>query len=207
MTPKSDPYVTVHKRASEFLIADSDHGGYKGGYCFVCGARGWLDTEPGAVNGIRHTQGCPVGNALAPVVEPQSEPDPVPDTRLRCGRCYDVAPTLFSSKCRERPEDLAGQPIGQYHCPDCGAMVMAGIEHPKVCYRCADRKHPGFDMPPLLPVPDVSDTDLEIQIAVRRHLKDQMVGTLYPRILEDEISVLGARWDAVKTGVSGDSQS
>lgn len=27
------------------------------------------------------------------------------------------------------PQALAGQPIGQYHCPYCGAMVIAGIPH------------------------------------------------------------------------------
>jgi 5'-deoxynucleotidase YfbR-like HD superfamily hydrolase len=28
------------------------------------------------------------------------------------------------------PEQLKGQPIGQYHCPYCGDMVVAGIKHP-----------------------------------------------------------------------------
>lgn len=27
------------------------------------------------------------------------------------------------------PQQLAGAPIGQYHCPFCGAMVMAGLPH------------------------------------------------------------------------------
>lgn len=27
------------------------------------------------------------------------------------------------------PEQLVGAPIGQYHCPYCGAMVMAGVRH------------------------------------------------------------------------------
>lgn len=27
------------------------------------------------------------------------------------------------------PQRLTGVPIGQYHCPYCGAMVMAGMEH------------------------------------------------------------------------------
>lgn len=27
------------------------------------------------------------------------------------------------------PQMLAGKPIGQYHCPYCGAMVIAGIPH------------------------------------------------------------------------------
>lgn len=31
--------------------------------------------------------------------------------------------------CRERPELLAGRPVGQYHCPQCGCMVLAGMPH------------------------------------------------------------------------------
>lgn len=27
------------------------------------------------------------------------------------------------------PQQLLGAPIGQYHCPYCGAMVVAGISH------------------------------------------------------------------------------
>lgn len=27
------------------------------------------------------------------------------------------------------PPQLAGAPLGQYHCPYCGAMVMAGVDH------------------------------------------------------------------------------
>lgn len=65
-----------------------------------------------------------------------------------CGRCYDEFSTvghLESSRCNEKPERLLGQPIGQYHCPDCGAMVLAGVPHPTVCHRCATRTHPSFD--------------------------------------------------------------
>ena len=32
--------------------------------------------------------------------------------------------------CRHDPRTLAGAPIGMYHCPDCGVMVIAGFEHP-----------------------------------------------------------------------------
>lgn len=27
------------------------------------------------------------------------------------------------------PQQLTGAPLGQYHCPYCGAMVMAGVAH------------------------------------------------------------------------------
>lgn len=27
------------------------------------------------------------------------------------------------------PQQLANRPIGQYHCPYCGAMVLAGVPH------------------------------------------------------------------------------
>jgi hypothetical protein len=28
------------------------------------------------------------------------------------------------------PQQLAGEPLGMYHCPYCGGMVIAGMEHP-----------------------------------------------------------------------------
>ena len=62
-----------------------------------------------------------------------------------CGRCYEEIDTLYPANCNEKPELLIGQPIGQYHCPDCGAMVLAGVKHPTMCKRCIDRQHPGFD--------------------------------------------------------------
>ncbi len=33
------------------------------------------------------------------------------------------------SKCTHDPKQTTG-PIGMYHCPDCGDMVLAGIDHP-----------------------------------------------------------------------------
>jgi hypothetical protein len=62
-----------------------------------------------------------------------------------CGRCYEEAGILYEANCNEKPEELMGESIGQYHCPDCGAMVLAGIAHPSLCKRCLDRKHPEFD--------------------------------------------------------------
>lgn len=62
-----------------------------------------------------------------------------------CGRCYDADIETFPANCNEKPETLLGQPIGQYHCPDCGTMVMAGFIHPELCQRCIDRKHPALD--------------------------------------------------------------
>lgn len=35
-------------------------------------------------------------------------------------------------QCPHDPRDLAGEPIGMYHCPHCGVMVIAGIPHPEV---------------------------------------------------------------------------
>lgn len=32
--------------------------------------------------------------------------------------------------CPEDPVALAGQPIGMYHCPYCGMMVLAALPHP-----------------------------------------------------------------------------
>lgn len=82
-----------------------------------------------------------------------SNTDPVEDPFAAglveiCGRCYDIvesADQLFEANCAEKPELLIGAPIGQYHCPDCGAMVMAGLPHFTMCSRCIARKHPDFD--------------------------------------------------------------
>lgn len=34
-------------------------------------------------------------------------------------------------KCNYDPTKLLGQPIGMFHCPDCGEMIVAGIPHPE----------------------------------------------------------------------------
>ena len=62
-----------------------------------------------------------------------------------CGRCYDEADELFKATCQEKPEELIGQPLGQYHCLDCGAMVVAGVPHPTVCKVCLIQEHPYID--------------------------------------------------------------
>lgn len=67
-----------------------------------------------------------------------------------CSRCFDEVDTLYPPNCNEKPERLVGAPLGQYHCPDCGTMVVAGIEHGHLCRRCLDREHPNFDRPPSL---------------------------------------------------------
>jgi len=66
-------------------------------------------------------------------------------TGMICGRCYAQVNELFDAPCQEKPEDLKGQPLGMYHCPDCGAMVLAGVAHPQLCELCRDLKHPGYD--------------------------------------------------------------
>lgn len=32
--------------------------------------------------------------------------------------------------CSYDPNTLKGQPIGMFHCPECGEMVLAGQDHP-----------------------------------------------------------------------------
>jgi hypothetical protein len=66
---------------------------------------------------------------------------------MMCGRCYDEVGKLFKANCSEDPMKLAGAPIGMYHCPDCGAMVVAGFPHPELCLLCLERRHPYFDKP------------------------------------------------------------
>lgn len=40
--------------------------------------------------------------------------------------------------CTHDPRIMKGLPIGMYHCPECGMMVIAGIEHPKRDAHCKD---------------------------------------------------------------------
>jgi len=39
-------------------------------------------------------------------------------------------------KCPEDPKLFLGQPIGMYHCPDCGCMQVAGFAHLCDAYEC-----------------------------------------------------------------------
>lgn len=48
------------------------------------------------------------------------------ETRWMWGAGPDGRPRL---PCPERPEALAGQPLGMYHCPVCGLLQMAGAPH------------------------------------------------------------------------------
>lgn len=36
----------------------------------------------------------------------------------------------MSDKCTYDPRPLKGYPIGMFHCPMCGEMVLAGVSHP-----------------------------------------------------------------------------
>ncbi len=57
---------------------------------------------------------------------------------LICGLCYNIVKELFETECDEKPELLIELPIGMYHCPDCGMMVLAGCKHPKICKECKE---------------------------------------------------------------------
>lgn len=62
-----------------------------------------------------------------------------------CGRCYDAPVELYPTNCLERPELFINAPLGQYHCPECGAMIVANMPHFELCARCLSRRHPAFD--------------------------------------------------------------
>lgn len=61
-----------------------------------------------------------------------------------CCRCYDEVEETFPTNCKEKPEEINGA-IGMYHCPDCGAMVVAGLTHGELCEPCLKREKKGFD--------------------------------------------------------------
>lgn len=37
---------------------------------------------------------------------------------------------MEKKKCLFDPKTYVGQPIGMFHCPECGDMVLAGMDHP-----------------------------------------------------------------------------
>lgn len=43
----------------KMIVQDGDHGGYKSGYCLLCGQHGWIN----AGGGIQHLRFCIVGEA------------------------------------------------------------------------------------------------------------------------------------------------
>lgn len=63
-----------------------------------------------------------------------------------CARCMDELPEDQARQCGHDPRDVHGA-VGMYHCPDCAAMVLAGLEHGPLCPTCAERRHPMYDRP------------------------------------------------------------
>ena len=65
--------------------------------------------------------------------------------------------------CPEDPELLLGAPIGQYHCPECGCMQIAGLKHfcdPEMCLlEDCDCLPPGEHESPNLTAWKLRDTD------------------------------------------------
>lgn len=43
---------------------------------------------------------------------------------------------LVEPNCLEKPELLINVPLGMYHCPDCGGMILAGVQHHEICKEC-----------------------------------------------------------------------
>ena len=58
-----------------------------------------------------------------------------------CSACLDEKP-LSDARCHEKPETKANIGLGMYHCPECGAMVLAGWKHPQLCEDCQPSPDP-----------------------------------------------------------------
>ncbi len=67
--------------------------------------------------------------------------------------------TVRARQCPYDPSALLGAPLGQFHCPQCGCMVIAGVEHgacfSSMCPAADEGWHPGPDVDV-----DVSEDDL-----------------------------------------------
>lgn len=59
-------------------------------------------------------------------------------------------PTVTAWQCLYRPEDDPPAPIGQYHCPLCGCVVISRVEHgacfPLFCPAADEGWHPGVQV-------------------------------------------------------------
>lgn len=105
-----------------------------------------IDFDPDAMvsNFVVGALGYYTPNGLSALDGHDETPRTLPMLNI-CGRCFDEAEVLYPANCDEDPEKLTGQPIGQYHCPNCGAMVLAGSPHPELCLLCLERRHPSMD--------------------------------------------------------------
>lgn len=53
--------------------------------------------------------------------------------------------SVITGVCHEDPTKYVGSPMGQYHCPACGCMVVAGMAHPP----CGESCRLGLGVPDL----------------------------------------------------------
>lgn len=115
--------------------------------CPRCGEPLEYDEVDIGIGTVRGGPGCPACHRTPGMPDQGREPNAPAPGHAFCGRCYDEVPEaeLREANCAEKPEALLGQPMGMYHCPNCGGMVIAGIAHPRLCTRCFDRTHPAFD--------------------------------------------------------------
>jgi hypothetical protein len=62
-----------------------------------------------------------------------SEIEPADATAINLAERLDIDAPLNEAgeRCPRpwEPQQLVGVPLGQYHCPYCGAMVIAGVPH------------------------------------------------------------------------------
>jgi len=54
----------------------------------------------------------------------------IPDQRNLIAHEDDLVLDKERVTCNHDPKEMTGKPIGMYHCPECGEMVIAGMEHP-----------------------------------------------------------------------------
>lgn len=43
----------------------------------------------------------------------------------------EIAERISKDQCPYEPERLQGVPLGMFHCPLCGEMVLASVPHPR----------------------------------------------------------------------------
>ncbi len=63
----------------------------------------------------------------------------------------------MADPCTYDPVPLLGEPIGMFHCPECGEMVVGGVPHPPyhlgdALYSCYEDTPPGLCITKSCPV-------------------------------------------------------
>lgn len=93
----------------------------------------------------------------------------------------DPSKPFRGANCLEKPERLAGQPIGQYHCPYCGMMLIAGLPHDE-----PDEDNPDYELlKELEPALQITEAEAEEALRAEGTSGKEVVNRFIERLLHE----------------------